>query len=356
MTAQPSPADIRRLMDFKRALDHAAIVATTDVRGRITYVNDKFCEISGYSREELLGQDHRIINSDYHSKEFMRDLWTTIACGRVWHGEIRNRAKDGHYYWVDTTIVPFLDERGKPYQYISIRVDVSARKAAEEALARQAVFMRVADMAGVVAHEIRNSLASVKGAMQILRSRPLSENDPDVLRDIFARVDAASELINDLMAFARPRAPQIVLLQLRSLVEAATAAVQRDRADSRVQISLCGHDVAIHADAELVKAAIVNLLLNAVQAMPGSGRIDVTVATRNDFAVIEVKDTGPGIPSDIRDRVFEPFFTTKTRGGGLGLPIARRTADVHGGSLELDFPPEGGTRARLKLPLHVTSA
>ena len=345
--------DLQQLADLKRAIDHAAIVATTDVSGRITYVNDKFCEISKYSAEELIGQDHRIINSGYHPKAFMKDLWRTIANGRVWHGEIRNRAKDGTFYWVDTTIVPFVDPRGKPFQYIAIRADITARKAAEERLAQQAALARLGQMAAVVAHEVRNPLAGIKGAMQVLMGRR-PKDDPDrlIMREVVARIDSLAELVNDLMVFARPTPPHPTVFPLRPLLSDAVAALHRDPIGLNIDVSVEGREVMLEADSQMIRAAMLNLLLNAAQAMDGHGRITVTIKGSDGHCAICVRDSGPGVPAELQERVFEPFFTTKARGGGLGLPIARRTAELHGGTLTLALSASGGTTFTLSLPCH----
>ncbi|MGC3958961.1 MAG: PAS domain-containing protein [Verrucomicrobiota bacterium] len=150
-------------------MDEHAIVAITDHHGQITYANDKFCAISKYSRNELLGHDHRLINSGYHPKGFIRDLWSTIAQGKVWKGEIKNRAKDGSFYWVDTTIVPFLNEEGKPRHYVAIRADITEKKNAEERL--QASLKEVTDLKAALDEHAIVAITDPKGKITYVNDK-----------------------------------------------------------------------------------------------------------------------------------------------------------------------------------------
>jgi len=343
---------IKDLADLKFALDQSAIVAVTDVAGKITYVNDKFCEISKYARDELLGQDHRIINSTYHPKEFFRTLWQTIARGQIWRGEIRNRAKDGTFYWVDTTIVPFLNPASKPYQYLAIRYEITERKRAEERLREQAALARLGEMAAVVAHEVKNPLAGIRGALQIISGRlPAASAERAVLGDIQTRIDSLNHMVQDLLQFARPRPPKLAPVEIAALVRSTALLLQQDPTVGGVEVDVSSAEHVVHVDAEQVQVLFYNLLLNAAQAMGGRGRIDVEVRTLDGWCDVAVRDRGPGIPPDVRQKMFEPFFTTKHRGTGLGLAIARRVVELHGGELTAQSPPDGGAILTVRLPL-----
>lgn len=342
----------KNLADTNFALNEAAIVATTNVKGEITFANDKFVEISKYSRDELLGRDHRIINSGYHSKEYIRDLWHTIANGRIWRGELRNRAKDGSIYWVDTTIVPFLDARQRPYQYMAIRYDITDRKRSEEQVREQAALARLGEMAAVVAHEVKNPLAAIKGALQIIGGRmPDDGRDRAIIGDIVARVDSLNDIVQDLLIFARPREPQLTPVALAELVEGTSALLRRDPNCAQLAIELSGDNPIVQADIEQLRTVFLNLLLNAAQASGSTGRIRVHVAANDLSATVAIADQGPGIPAEIRAKIFEPFFTTKHRGTGLGLPTARRVIERHRGTVEVDCPPSGGTVVTVTLPM-----
>jgi len=347
-----SAVDVQRLAEFKAALDEAAIVATTDVRGRITDVNDKFCEISQYGRDELIGQDHRIINSGLHPPEFFHGLWRTIARGEVWQGEIRNRARDGSWYWVDTTIVPFLNADGRPYQYTAIRHDITARKRGEEQLRHQEALARVGQLAAMVAHEVKNPLAGIKGALQVIMSRrPAGDPEVPVMRDIIDRADALNELISDLLLFSRPKPPHPSPLDLAALLSESLALLTRDPIGQKVTATVEGPSVMIEGDRNMLRGVFSNLFINAAQAMQGQGTLAIRIQPDGGRVTIVVRDSGPGIPAHIRDQIFEPFFTTKSRGGGLGLAIARRSVELHGGNLDLVSPPDGGALATVVLPL-----
>jgi PAS domain S-box-containing protein len=351
VSADDPAASPQVLDEIRYALDQAAIVATTDHHGIITSVNDKFCEISKYSRAELLGQDHRMINSGYHPKAFIRELWRTIAQGRVWRGEIRNRAKDGSFYWVDTTIVPFLDSRGKPRQYLAIRSDITQRKHAEAQLREQAALTHLGQLAAVVAHEVRNPLAGLRASLQVLDRRIADARDRDVVAAMIQRIDSLNDKVEDLLLYARPKAPRLqpvdVSTVLHEVLVSAHAAVGRptDTLDVKGPAGL-----RVRADPDMLRAALLNLMMNAYQAAPDSD-VDIHVAGNGALCTILVCDRGPGIPPDVRERVFEPFFTTRAGGTGLGLAIVKRLLELQDGSIALSDRPDGGTIAEVKLPI-----
>ena len=343
---------LKELGDVKFALDQSAIVATTDLGGAITAVNDKFCEISKYSREELLGNDHRIVNSGYHGADFFRDLWSTIAAGRIWHGEIRNRAKDGDIYWVDTTIVPFLDAQGRPYQYMAIRYEVTERKAAEARLRQRETLAQLGQMSAMVAHEVKNPLAGISGALQVVGSRlPAESRDRKVLDDIEDRITALNRMLQDLLTFASPREPVPAPTALGAVIGAAAAAIRSDPAMAGIRVEIHGEDVTAPLDREQMHIVFLNVLLNAAQAMGLRGDIEVRIGTGAGECEVTVADRGPGIAPALREKVFQPFFSSKSRGAGLGLPTARRIVESHGGSLTARSRNGGGTVLTVTLPL-----
>lgn len=353
------------LEQLKYALDQSSIVAITDVRGRITHANDKFCEISKYTREELLGKDHRLINSGYHPKEFIQDLWRTIAQGRIWHGELRNRAKDGTIYWVDTTIVPLLDAEGRPEHYLAIRNDITHKKRIEALLRAEDAMAQLGQMAAVIAHEVRNPLAGISATIQILVQRlPKGGREAAVLKDAIARIESLDEVVSGLLDFARPRALKVRECRARDIADQAALLLREHPQHRSVHFEIIGPDAKLRADPEQLGRALLNLLVNAVQAVESRapdaegkhGRVTVEIAEAGRDVVIAVADDGPGLPAEIADTIFRPFVTTKASGTGLGLAVVKQTVESHGGAVEVSSEPGAGTRFALRLPKKGPSA
>lgn len=338
--------------DIRFALDQSTIVAFTDAKGIITSVNDKFCEISKYSREEIIGKDHNVLNSGYHSKLFFKDLWKTIGEGKVWKGEIRNKAKDGTYYWVDTTIVPFLNENGKPYQYVAIRNDITERKKAEEVLHRQDKLAAVGQLAAGVAHEIRNPLTSMKGYAEFLT---LDEKDPERLEFmniILDEIERVNMIVEDFMVLAKPKMVELEEKNVVPVIKNVVSLLEFEARKKHVKLSFdCPHEIIqIECDENRLKQVFLNFIKNGIEAMPNGGELHVRTLIHENNVQISIQDTGVGIPKEKLKQLGEPFYTTKKNGNGLGLMVSFKIIENHNGKVFVESEPNKGTTFNILLP------
>ncbi|MDH5425217.1 MAG: PAS domain S-box protein [Gammaproteobacteria bacterium] len=346
------------LAEQKYALDQHAIVAITDVQGTITFVNDKFTEISGYSSEELIGKNHRMLNSGFHEKEFFHQMYHTISRGKVWHAEICNKAKSGRLYWVDTTIVPFMHANGKPKSYVAIRADITERKKAEaqlyeaKELAEAAVTAKGEFLASM-SHEIRTPMNGILGMLSLLQNTELDEVQKH--RVLVAQNSAKSllKLINDILDFSKVDAGKLEIekidFDLRDMMgdmaEALSYGAQAKGLELVLDVSAI-NDTKVNGDPGRVRQILTNLVSNAIK-FTDEGEVIIRASIQAEKENIlrfecSVCDTGIGIELDKQAHLFESFSqvdasTTRKYGGtGLGLSIAKKLSELMDGDLKME--------------------
>ncbi len=345
-----------QLESQKNALDSFAIVAETDLRGKITYVNNKFIEISKFSKAELIGQDHRIINSGYHPKEFFEKMWRTITSGHVWRGEVKNKAKDGTYYWVDTTIFPILDEHNKLNKYVAIRYDVTERKQFEDDLVlaaettQKAIEVKSTFLANM-SHEIRTPLNGILGFTSLLMDQELKDEAREQVEYIKSCSEGLLTIINDILDISKMEAGKFHIenteMNLRDEVETSLRIF--DTTSSRKNVSILTNidsnvPLWVEGDPTRTRQLLVNLIGNALKFSFEGGVIDLQISCErrsNDECklLFSIKDNGIGISKDAQERLFSSFeqadiSTTRKFGGtGLGLSICKKLTQLMGGDI-----------------------
>lgn len=359
----------------KQALDEHAIVSITNKRGDITYVNDKFSEISGYSKAELIGQNHRILKSDEHSSEFYRQLWHTIANGQVWSGDIKNLRKDGSIYWVHATILPIKGTSGKVERYIAVRTDITESRIIsgilEEALkeAHQAAEAKNRFLANI-SHEIRTPMNAIIGLTEACLTAPNKKNQQELIQKVNNSANNLLRIINDILDFSKMEAGRMEVEDIPFSLEQVLkehAYVHQSVAKAKHIHLLAGIDsnvpVQLIGDPLRIGQVISNLVSNALK-FTSAGEVIVYIRllrTKGEYVELEfsVQDTGTGMTDEQLNKLFSPFSqadvsTTRQYGGtGLGLSICKSLVSLMGGHIHVDSKYGEGSTFRFNVPLKV---
>ncbi|HET9833709.1 MAG TPA: PAS domain S-box protein [Vicinamibacterales bacterium] len=350
---------VRELADKEerlRSIVEAAVdgIIVIDALGHIESFNPGAERLFGYTTQEVAGQNVSMLMPEpYHSEHdaYMRHYLATgeqriIGIGR----EVTALRKDGSTFPVHLSVGEM--SLGGQRKFTGILHDLTSRVAMEERLREQAALVRLGEMAAVIAHEVKNPLAAVRGAIQVIGKRlAAGSREAGVVTDIIARIDTLNLLVRDLLLFARPPQPHPLAVDVRSVLSMTIDLLRADDAHVGVHVTMTGEAPPILADVELLKIVFLNLLINSAQAMKGHGHITIDVSADTNVCRVVTTDTGPGIPPEIHTRLFTPFVTTKARGTGLGLSTVKRLIEAHHGEIRVESPASGGARISVTLPL-----